>query len=103
MAQFSVTPLIDFCSLESAKKYDCGVWWRLHARRTDNEVSHGPLPGSYFVENLKACVARHEFDNNASSEQSAQQTLCFWLGMLHGGVLSLKQVCFDLMSPLLLL
>lgn len=82
-----VSPLIDFCSVEAAKKYECGVWWRLHAWRTDSEVPQGPLPDSYFVENLKACVARREFDT-ASSERSVQQTLCFLLGMLHGGVLS---------------
>ena len=82
-----VSPLIDFCSAKLAKQYDCGVWWRLHACRTDSEVPQGPLPDSYFVENLKACVARHEFDT-ASSEHSVQQTLCFLLGMLHGGVLS---------------
>ncbi len=87
MAHFPITPLIDICRFESAKKYECGVWWRLHAWRTDSEVSQGLLPDSYLVENLKACVARKEFDN-ASSEHLVQQTLCFWLGMLHGGVLS---------------
>ena len=87
MAHFPTTPLIDLCSAESVKKYECGVWWRLHAWRTDNEVPQGPLPESYFVENLRACVARKEFDT-ASSEHSVQQTLCFLLGMLHGGVLS---------------
>ena len=87
MAHFPVSPLIDICRFEFAKKYNCGVWWRLHAWRTDSEVSQGPLPDSYFVENLKACVARKEFDN-ASSEHLVQQALCFWLGMLHGGVLS---------------
>ncbi len=86
--RFPVSPLIDFCSAESTKQYECGVWWRLHGWRADNEVeAQGPLPDSYFVENLKACVARHEFDP-ASSEHSVQQTLCFLLGMLHGGVLS---------------
>ncbi len=87
MAQFPVPPLIDFRRVESAKKYECGVWWRLHGWRTDSEVPQGPLPESYFVENLKVCVARKEFEN-ASSKQQVQQTLCFFLGMLHGGVLS---------------
>ena len=48
----------------------------------------GPLPDSYFVENLKACVARHKFDINTSSQHTVQNTICFWLGMIHGGVLS---------------
>ncbi len=88
MAQLHIIPLIDICSVEAAKQYECGIWWRLHAWRTDSEVSQGPLPDSYFIENLKARVAHHEFDNTAPSEHSVQQTLCFWLGMLHGGVLS---------------
>ncbi len=88
MAQLHIIPLIDLRSTESLKQYDCGVWWRLHGWRADNEIeAQGPLPDSYFVENLKACVARHEFDTT-SSEHSVQQTLCFLLGMLHGGVLS---------------
>ena len=88
MAYQPISPLIDLCSAESRKQYDNGVWWRLHGWRTRGEVeAQGPLPNSYFVENLKACVARKEFDT-PSSEQWVQQAVCFFLGMLHGGVLS---------------
>lgn len=84
----SVSSLIDFCSTYSRQQYDNGVWWRLHEWRTHGEVdAQGPLPDRYFVENLKGCVRRHEFDK-PSSEPSIQRTLCFFLGMLHGGVLS---------------
>lgn len=39
-----VSPLIDFCSVEAAKQYECGVWWRLHRWRAENEVeAQGPL------------------------------------------------------------
>jgi hypothetical protein len=83
-----VSPLIDLCSAEFRKQYDNGVWWRLHGWRTHGEVeAQGPLPDSYFVENLKACVARKEFDT-PMSEQWAHKSVCFFLGMLHGGVLS---------------
>ena len=83
-----VSPLIDFCSAESRKQYDNGVWWRLHGWRTRGRAeAPGLLPDSYFVNDLKGCVARHEFDTPAG-EQRARHSLCFSLGLLHGGVLS---------------
>ena len=86
--QQSISPLIDFCSADSRKQYDNGVWWRLHGWRTHGEVeAQGPLPDSYFVNNLKACVARKEFDT-PTGEQWVHKSVCFFLGMLHGGVLS---------------
>jgi len=81
---------LTFVRAESRKQYDNGVWWRLHAWRTHGEVdAQGPLPDTYFVNNLKACVARKEFDT-PTGEQWAQESVCFFLGMLHGGVLSPK-------------
>jgi len=82
----SVNKLSSFC-MNYLVYASCHSCYPLHAWCTDSEVTQGPLPDSYFVENLKACVARHEFDN-PSSEQLVQQALCFYLGMLHGGVLS---------------
>ncbi len=79
----SISPLIDFCSATSRQQYECGVWWH-----TCGEAeAHGPLPDSYFVNALKTCVRRHEF-NTPSREPSVRHALCFFLGMLHGGVLS---------------
>jgi hypothetical protein len=83
-----VSPLIDFCSVDSRKQYNNGVWWRLHGWRTRGRAeAPGVLPDSYIVNDLKGCVARHEFDTPAG-EQQARHSLCFSLGLLHGGVLS---------------
>jgi hypothetical protein len=88
MAYQSVSPLIDFCNADSRKQYDNGVWWRLHGWRTRGRAeAPGLLPDSYFVNDLKGCVARHEFDT-PTGEQRARLSLCFSLGLLHGGVLS---------------
>ena len=82
-----VSPLIDFCSADSRKQYDNGVWWRLHGWRTRGRAeAPGLLPDSYFVNDLKGCVARKEFDTPAG-ELRARHSLCFSLGLLHGGVL----------------
>ncbi len=88
MVQQPISPLIDFCSAESRRQYEHGVWWRLQGWRTHGEEdAQGPLPDAYFVNNLKACVARKEFDTPAG-ERWVQQSVCFFLGVLHGGVLS---------------
>lgn len=79
----SISPLIDFCSATSRQQYECGVWWH-----TCGEAeAHGPLPDSYFVNALKTCVRRHEF-NTPSVFFSACCTVVSFLP---------KQVCFDLM------
>jgi len=83
----SVSSLIDFCRVECRKQYEHGMWERQHGWHPNREVPYGPLPDHYFVENLKGSVARHEFDAPPAT-QHIQQTLCFWLGMIHGGVLS---------------
>jgi hypothetical protein len=82
-----ITPLIDFCSAESRQQYERGVQQLLQTWDTENEVSQELLPDSYFVNIVKSSVRRPEFDN-PFVEPSVKHAICFFLGVLHSGVLS---------------
>ncbi len=82
-----VLPLINFCSSASLMQYERGMQQRMNEMHLNHEDFHGPLPDHYFVENLKGSVARNEF-GTPLYDRHIQATMCFWLGMIHGGVLS---------------
>jgi hypothetical protein len=82
-----ISPLIDFCSATSRQQHERGVQQLLHTGDTDNEATHELLPDSYFVNIVKSCVRRPEFDN-PFTDPSVKHALCFFLGVLHGCILS---------------
>ena len=85
--QQPVSPLIDLCSATSRREYERGVLQLLHTGHGENEATHDLLPDSYFVNIVKSCVRRPEFDN-PFADPLVKHALCFFLGVLHSGVLS---------------
>src|SRR5215469_11151678 len=82
-----ITPLLDIQSATFAQRYVGGVCWRLFGWRTHGEVeAQGPLPEDYLIDNLKMCAHINRFDGR--HDESLRADLGFFLGMLHGGVLT---------------
>ena len=82
-----VTPLIDIQSPTFARRYVGGVHWRLFGWREHGEVqTQGPLPEDYLIDNLKMCAQLNRFDGDQDEPLRADSG--FFLGMLHGGVLT---------------
>lgn len=79
--ELHVTPLIDIRSASFATSYAQGVYWCLYGE-------HGyatPLPDRYFVKNLQAYVTEGYFDGR---HEHCLPFIGFYLGMIHGGVLT---------------
>jgi hypothetical protein len=82
-----ITPLIDIQSATFAERYVSGVWWRLFGWRRHGEIeAQGPLPEDYLIDNLKMCAKINRFDGR--HDESLRADIGFFLGMLHGGVLT---------------
>lgn len=85
--QLHITPLIDIQSPTFARRYASGVHWRLFGWRTHGEIqAQGPLPEHYLIDNLKLCARLNRFDGD--QDEPLRADLGFFLGMLHGGVLT---------------
>jgi hypothetical protein len=85
--QLHIPPLIDIQSTTFAKRYAAGVYWRLFGWRKHGEVeAQGPLPEHYLIDNLKLCARLNRFDGDHDEPLRADSG--FFLGMLHGGVLT---------------
>lgn len=81
------TPLIDIQSDTFAKQYVVGVRWRLFGWHEHGEVeAQGPLPEDYLIGNLKMCAQINRFDGR--HDEQLRVDIAFFLGMLHGGVLT---------------
>jgi len=85
--KLSIPPLIEIQSATFAGSYANGVWWRLFGWREHGEVeAQGPLPESYLIDNLKVCARMNRFDERHDIQ--LREDTGFFLGMLHGGVLT---------------
>lgn len=85
--QLYITPLIDIQSTAFARRYASGVHWRLFGWRVHGEIAvQGPLPEHYLIDNLKMCASLNRFDGD--QDEPLRADLGFFLGMLHGGVLT---------------
>jgi hypothetical protein len=85
--QLHITPLIDIRSTTFAERYVSGVCWRLFGWRSHGEIAvQGPLPEHYLIDNLKLCAKLNRFDGGQDEPLRADSG--FFLGMLHGGVLT---------------
>jgi hypothetical protein len=77
----SVAPLINMRNADFARLYACGLRWCLFGGREGD----GPLDEQYLFKCVKRCAEVSYFDGQR------EQELCwigFYLGMIHGGVLS---------------
>ncbi len=82
-----ITPLLEIQSATFAKRYVTGVRWRLFGWREHGEIeAQGPLPEDYLIDNLKLCAQINHFD--VRHEEPLRADIGFFLGMLHGGVLT---------------
>ena len=82
-----IPPLIDIQSTTFAQRYVSGVCWRLLGWREHGEIAaQGPLPEHYLIDNLKMCAQLNRFDGDHDEPLRADSG--FFLGMLHGGVLT---------------
>jgi len=84
----TITPLIIIQNDAFAKAYEQGLWWCLFGEREGD----GPLPDSYLVEDLRNCGVRDLFNGQ---HENALQHIGFYIGMIHGGILSSQtlQLC----------
>ncbi|HJT58121.1 MAG TPA: hypothetical protein VJ761_16575 [Ktedonobacteraceae bacterium] len=86
-SKLHVTPLIDIESSTFAERYVSGVYWRLFGWQRHGEIeAQGPLPEDYLIDNLKMCAQINRFDGH--HDEALRADLGFFLGMLHGGVLT---------------
>jgi len=82
-----VIPLNDVQSTTLAERYVTGVRLRLFGWREHGEVeAQGPLPAYYLIDNPKRCAQINRFDG--CYEESLRKDIGFFLGLLHGGVLT---------------
>src|SRR5258708_36219008 len=82
-----ITPFIDIQSTAFAERYVSGIHWRLFGWRVHGEIAvQGPLPEHYLIDNLKLCAKLNRFDGDHDEPLRADSG--FFLGMLHGGVLT---------------
>ncbi len=82
-----ISPLIDIQSPPFAQRYVSGVHWRLFGWRRHGEIeAQGPLPEHYLITNLKMCAQLNRFDG--CHDEQLREDIGFFLGMLHGGVLT---------------
>ncbi len=85
--KLSITPLIEVQSPTFAECYVIGVRWRLFGWHEHGEVeAQGPLPEQYLINNLTMYAQAHPFDGQHHA--SLRSNLGFFVGMLHGGVLT---------------
>ena len=76
-----VTPIVDIQSAEFAHQYQLGAYWA----RYGDEQGNGPQSDAYFIVNVTALME----SGHANDLQIAWfPNLGFFLGMVHGGILS---------------
>ncbi len=64
-----------------------GLYWRLYGWRVHGEIeAHGPLPDGFLIENLSMCIRVSRFDGR--HEEQLHKDIGYFIGMLHGGMLS---------------
>ena len=76
-----VTPLLDIQSAEFARQYQLGAYWA----RYGDEQGHGPQADTYLISNINRLLEKghcNEFQSDWFPH------LGFYLGMVHGGVVS---------------
>jgi hypothetical protein len=76
-----VIPILDIESAEFADQYQLGAWWA----RYGDEQGHGPQPDTYFITKVTTLIENGHLNNLQSAWFP---NLGFFLGMIHGGVLS---------------
>jgi hypothetical protein len=82
--QFLGSPL---AVLRPPQRYVSDLHWRLFGWRTHGEIeAQGPLPEHYLITNLKMCAQLNRFDGG--HDEPLREDIGFFLGMLHGGVLT---------------
>jgi hypothetical protein len=85
--QEAITPLIIIDNIDYVKQYERGLSWRMNGWRFHGEVeAQGPLRDSYLFDNLKTLAARNMC--NGQNEDFLYQSVCFFIGMIHGGIIS---------------
>jgi len=78
----SIYPLVDLSTDAFRQAYHHGLWWCMYGECTHN----GPLDDCYLVDNLKTVAMRGYFDGE--HESSLLPSIGFYIGMIHGGILS---------------
>lgn len=82
-----IIPFIDIRNTTFAANYENGLSWRLYGWRVHREIeAQGPLPESFLVGNLHMCAQINRFDGH--HEEQLHKAIGYFVGMLHGGVLS---------------
>src|SRR5690349_10849682 len=76
-----VTPILDIQNAEFAEQYQLGAWWA----RYGDEQGNGPQPDTYFILNVTDLLQSGHVNDLQSSWFP---NLGFFLGMVHGGLLS---------------
>jgi hypothetical protein len=61
--------------------YDLGIWWSMNEREGTGIIDDG-----YFVENFKTCMRHSLLDGN--HDETLFGCIGFYLGMIHGGLLT---------------
>src|SRR5438445_9824495 len=77
----NVTPILDIQSAEFAYQYQLGAWWA----RYGDEQGNGPQPDTYFIANVTTLLESGHLNDLQSTRFPS---LGFFLGMIHGGLLS---------------
>ncbi|MBV9689195.1 MAG: hypothetical protein JO202_05720 [Ktedonobacteraceae bacterium] len=77
----SVSPMLTAQSESFARHYDLGIWWSMNGRE-----GTGLLEDEYFVVNFKTCLKHGLFDGN--HDETLYGSIGFYLGMIHGGLLT---------------
>jgi hypothetical protein len=77
----SVVPIIDIRNQDFARWYSSGVFWALYG----DEQGHGPQTDTYLITNITHAVRAGWYDHLDSGHL---QPSGFYLGMVHGGMLT---------------
>jgi hypothetical protein len=77
----SIVPLVTFQSSDFPTWYSHGVWWSQHGRE-----GHGSLEDTYIPDCLVRGIERRAYTN--PTDRNLARDVAFWLGMIHGGVVT---------------
>jgi len=76
-----IVPLVTLQSSDFQEWYRHGVWWSLHERE-----GHGPLEDTYFPQCFIRGIERRAYTQPNTCNEA--HDVAFFLGMIHGGVLT---------------
>lgn len=79
--QHDVTPILDIQNTEFAEQYQLGAYWA----RYGDEQGDGPQPDIYFITNITNLIKSSHLNDLQSTWFPL---LGFFLGMVHGGLVS---------------